>query len=263
MLITSIARLQDLYIERVREWTRFMAPAGWARLSRWQARDWMKLIWQALVAHTKHKPSRLLSLREERLGKYKDPTFTTALVTARHAGTRRARIRLGQILWQIYYEECHTEIKQLQQDLDDRSSPILSWQWKGVENNVDRLQHAMRCLIQYVRMVYRPSRVAKHTQEVRTRKAKWNICAYLVRTHKQAQHEKTLAERVTLRAGKICAHTRNVQRLTPKGITSYDETRRHRPHIKQHETYKTNRWPRRDKIGPTLVHLLHKIWEIT
>jgi len=166
-------------------------------------------------------------------------------------------------MWGIYYDECHKEIRELQEAYNDKSSPILAWQWEGVTNNVGRIKHAMRCLICYIKMVYRPSQLAKQEYEMNKRKAKWNICAYLVRTHKQAKHEKVLEERANRRMGKICAHTRNINRLKPKGGVSYDETKRHQPHIKQHETYKTNKWPRRDKIGPTLLHLLHHAWDIT
>jgi len=262
-LITQVAKLQDLYIERIKEWTQFMTTAGWVRHSRWHARDWMKLIWQALVIYTRRKDERRQLLRQERLSKYNDATFTVETVAQKGRQLREARQRLGGKISEIYYEVSHSEIHQLRETLGDKSSPILTWQWKGVEDNVGRIKHGTRCLIQYIRMVYRPSRVAVQARHLRTRKGRWNICAYLVRTYKQSVHEAELARRAQSRIGKICANTRNVQRLKPKGIISYDETDRHRPHIKITEIYKVNRWPRRDKIGPSLLTILHHVWDIT
>ena len=95
-LTTQVAQLQDLYIERVKEWNQFMTTAGWVRHSRWHARDWMKLIWQALITHTRRKNERRQLLRQERLTKYRDATFTIATVEQKGRRLREARKKLGE-----------------------------------------------------------------------------------------------------------------------------------------------------------------------
>ena len=55
----------------------------------------------------------------------------------------------------------------------------------------------------------------------------------------------------------MCKYEECLGRLKPKGGVKYDETKRYRKRIEETETYKTNRWPRRDKCGPTLVGLLY------
>ena len=129
-----------------------------------------------------------------------------------------------------------------------------------------RVQHAMRCMIVYTRLVTRPRAEAKAAdmREVKRKcHAKWLVCAALVRIYKQNKQEAVLDSRATQREGLVCASTRNVGRLAPKGGVTYDETRRHRTHIKDVEMYRTHRWPRRDKCGPTLVELLHHMWDVT
>ena len=148
VLTTSVARLQDLYIERVRDWSRFMAPAGWARLSRWHARDWMRLIWQALKSNTQGRASRLQAQRQRRMHYYTDDTFTLIATRHKHSMRQSARKKIGDILWSIYYETNHDDIRQLQVEFQDLSSPMLKWQWEGVTDNVGRLIHANHCLIQ-------------------------------------------------------------------------------------------------------------------
>ena len=81
--------------------------------------------------------------------------------------------------------------------------------------------------------------------------------------YKQAKQNEMLHKRAVTREGLVCAHTRNVGRLKPKGGVTYDETKRYRKRIEKTEVYKTNRWPRRDKCGPTLVVLLYQTWDIT
>ena len=58
-------------------------------------------------------------------------------------------------------------------------------------------------------------------------------------------------------------YTVNVGRLTPKGGVVYRTGRVNTARIKDTEMYKTHRWPRRDKAGPTLAGILHDLWEIT
>ena len=85
-----------------------------------------------------------------------------------------------------------------------------------------RIAHAMRCVVTYTRLVTRP---IEHKKERRER-ARWEICAMLVRIYKNEVQGNTLRERAKRRGEKVCAHTRNVGRLAPKGGVTYDETKR-------------------------------------
>ena len=131
-----------------------------------------------------------------------------------------------------------------------------------------RMVHSMRCLVVYVRAVLRYAQCEQRVDAARRerkRKALWDICAILVReyNYKQMKQEETLRERKAARMGRVCAHTRNVGRLGPKGGVVYDETRRNRPRIQEENVYTLKRWPRRDKTGPTLARVLHYLWGVT
>ena len=129
-----------------------------------------------------------------------------------------------------------------------------------------RITHAILTLATYVRLVVRPRHAQRDDAAVRMKRrqhARWEVCAYLVRTYKNQKQQNTLDERADARRGLVCAHTRNVGRLTPKGDVTYDETKRYAARIRVDETYKTHRWPRRDKCGPTLARILQHVWGIT
>ena len=130
----------------------------------------------------------------------------------------------------------------------------------------ERVAHATKCLVAYVHMVMRHwERVRAHEaqQHKRVRHARWRICAMLVREYKQHKQQLVLEARKKARGELVCAHTRNVNRLAPKGGVVYDETRRNRARIQVGDVYTLRRWPRRDKCGPTLVKVLHHLWGIT
>ena len=129
-----------------------------------------------------------------------------------------------------------------------------------------RIVHAMRTLGMYIRVVVRPNVKAAEEQQKqhkRRQHARWLICAKLVCIYKDMQQHMLLQDRAQARIGLVCANTRNVNRLTPKGGVTYDETRRNKPRIKVDDLYTTHRWPRRDKCGPTLARLLQHAWGIT
>ena len=131
---------------------------------------------------------------------------------------------------------------------------------------VPRVVHGMRCMVVYVRTVLRYTQREQRVEAARRerrRKALWDICAMLVREYKQRKQEDTLEARKAARLGRVCAHTRNVGRLGPKGGVVYDETRRNRPRVQVGDRYTLKRWPRRDKHGPTLARILHYLWGIT
>ena len=131
-----------------------------------------------------------------------------------------------------------------------------------------RILHATTCMVAYVRTVVQPMKRAREEEEVRCRgieRARWRICALLVRDLRQRKQQAVLDARKAkgARAGLVCANTRNVGRLAPRGGVVYNETRRNRERIQASEVYVLRRWPRRDKCGPTLARLLHYLWGIT
>ena len=128
------------------------------------------------------------------------------------------------------------------------------------------IQHKMMCMLMYIKHVVRPRlqedrRAATEAQRVR--RARRQICMLFVRAYKYKKQKELLDKRVIDRGDRICGRTRNVGRLTPKGGVGYCDTRVNAERIKETALYKTHRWPRRDKIGPTLMGFLHHLWEIT
>ena len=144
-------------------------------------------------------------------------------------------------------------------------SPLTQWT-RSPRTPVLHLRHDMSCLERYVRWIVSPSLRARKAQllaaEIKKR-ARWRICAYLVATYRQSLHEDLLAARASSRHGLVCAHTRNAQRLRPKRGVNYDEKDRRPNRILPTETYRTHRWPLRDKCGPTLAIILYYLWGIT
>ena len=130
----------------------------------------------------------------------------------------------------------------------------------------NRVLHATKCMVMYVRMVVRPVIREREREEMRREKvkrARWRICALLVRSYRQSVQQDILSARAKSREGLVCAHTRYVGRIMPKGGVVYDETRRNRARIQISDVYKMRRWPWRDKCGPGLTQLVYYLWDIT
>ena len=131
----------------------------------------------------------------------------------------------------------------------------------------ERVTHAVRCLVQYVRLVERPRNLELARAREGREAQRWKVRQRWARALSHYKNEiqgRMLAERLEMRGGLVCASTRNVRRLAPKGGVTYDETtRRTKARIRDDAMYKTNRWPLRDKCGPTLVGILHHAWGIT
>ena len=198
----------------------------------------------------------------------------------RKCAKRRALRRVIRVLMNIYADEAGwTALIERQHKGSKgrkpapRATPITIWvdevhgddTYKG-EKLKKRVMHAITMLRAYVMLVMRPDAQRQLEEKERSKnkqRARWNICAYLVRVYKNDKQQGILEDRAEARSGLICAHTRNVGRLKPKGGVVYDETRRNKTRIRVDEVYNTHRWPRRDKCGPTLARLLHHIWGIT
>ena len=186
-----------------------------------------------------------------------------------------ARKRIRRILWQIYIRgEERERLRELVMPTPGEwVGPVERWadevHYEGEgERRVnhamttrlgDRVGHATKCLITYVAAVMRPAVSEREREELQLKRvagAKRRICAILVREYKQKKQQQLLDERARARGGLVCANTRNVSRLAPKGGVRYDETRRYRARIQVGDVYTLKRWPRRDKCGPTLVKVL-------
>ena len=186
---------------------------------------------------------------------------------------------IGQALMRIYNDEeaYMTLVEQREAHREALRKKHGTREWVGrVERWVDaahegehvagRMVHGIRCLIVYCRWVHRKEvREKRRKEEVvrRKRHAWWPVLACAMRLYKQDKQQKILDDRLVQRRGLVCANTRNVGRLGPKGGVHYDETRRNKARIKDTEIYRTHRWPRRDKCGPTLVGVLYYVWGIT
>ena len=103
-----IVDIQKMFIERLKAWTRFMAPWGWRRQTRWKQRDWVKLIFMTMQRNTAGRYARRRAIR--RIGAalirlYRDERSRGIGEQRREERQRRkkeARKRIRRILWQIY-----------------------------------------------------------------------------------------------------------------------------------------------------------------
>ena len=132
---------------------------------------------------------------------------------------------------------------------------------------VKRIVHAVHAMRMYTVYVTRPAASVLHAKreaEKRKKHARWLICARLVCIYKGDTQKETIQRRLREREGLVCAHTRDIGRVTPRGGVTYDETKRRGNRIKDDEMYgMMKRWPRRDKCGPTMIGILHHAWGIT
>ena len=283
-IIHRIMNIQRLFGERLETWTQIMAPAGWKRQGRWNQRGWMKVMIEAFRHNMKGRRRRRYGLRcigQALMREYRDDVRRR---TWEEHGTRCQREKrkrvygvrcIGQVLMRIYRDEEAYMTLIEQNEAHRRKHGTREWVGK-VERWVDaahagthvvgRVKHSMRCLIVYCRWVHREEvKARKRKAEVARQKrhAWWPVLACAMRLYKQDKQQKLLEDRLVQRRGLVCASTRNVGRLGPKGGVRYDETRRNKPRIKETEMYRTHRWPRRDKCGPTLVGMLYHVWDIT
>jgi len=157
---TVVTRVQSLLTERLREWTAYTAPTGWKRQTRWERREWMRLIFYILK--TQH---------------------AEGLPEASH----------------------HNPEPEDDTDLIEDATSLKEWIQESREI-VPRVLHAMKCLEIYVKRISKPRRRAAAeviALNARRKKAKWRICAYLVRLYKQDKQTAILADRAIHRAGLV------------------------------------------------------------
>ena len=259
-----------------------MAPYGWQRQTRWNQRDWMKLIFETIKKGVEGRKRRQYALRcigQVLMRVYKDEEGYMELVERREKERSErkerlvsARRRVRRQLWMIF------RVKR--EEADAIRIPRRQWVVGGIERWVDsvheepmdegrvqnRIVHAMQCVVAYICMVFRPAAREQKAEQLQVKQRRHNAWLKWSRVwtlYKQQRQQAMLDARAKARAGLVCAQTRNVGRLGPKGGISYDETKRYRARIEETALYKTHRWPRRDKCGPTLVGLLYNMWDIT
>ena len=218
LTINKIQYLQALFLERLTDWTRYMATTGSARQGRWKQRGWLHLIFNALKTYTARGddvPPRHTTLENW----YTD-----------HVGPR----------WRREGEEARKNSRAL---------------IRNTSHVTQEIKHGITCCLMHIRWIQKPK--AALTQNKANRKenikiGRQRIARYILRTHQQTKAQNEIHNRLIQRQGKISAHTRTVKNLHR---INYAETKfRQKPCIQRDEYYKTLRkWPQQDKLGPVLA----------
>ena len=91
---------------------------------------------------------------------------------------------------------------------------------------VKRIVHAIHAMRMYTIYVTRPAACVlnkKREAEKRKKHARWLICARLmcISIYKGDTQKETIQKRLREREGLVCAHTRDVGRVTPRGGGGY------------------------------------------
>ena len=281
-MIEHVTQLQDLFIERTKAWCAYVAPATWRRQARWESRHWVRMLLHILRHNAKGRWARRRAVRyigAKLIYAYREdgPALRTQHVT-RTTRKQAVRRRMRRVIWDLVYNQdelvlvLQIEYHKGKKVDEERVGKVEAWVDAAHHKKdrghalVGRITHAMKCLITHIRIVHRVEEATKREREVREgkekmrKRMKWTN---LLRAYREEKQRDLLAHRLEQREGRVCASTRNVGRLKPKGGVTYDETKRHTKRIGDEERYRVWRWPRRDKCGPTLVHLLYDVWDIT
>ena len=196
-LVEIIKQLQVLFIERTKEWTTHAAAQGWRRQGRWNHREWSRLILAALKRNTIGRHARLSAYR--RIGSalmniYRDEGSWLTLVERKAAWAHhrwRVRMRLRRTIWSIYYSHA-SRVRCMHVPSDDtRVGAVEGWVDRvhhakgGIdEKRVERVTHAMRCMVAYTRWCTRPREIEEaraREWDKRDRHARWLRWAKLMR----------------------------------------------------------------------------------
>ena len=271
-----ITHLQHLFIERTNEWTAYVETESGKRQTRWQHRGWLGMLLRTLRHYAKSKK------RDRRAHKRALRHIGAELVSRYRAHKRdlqeerrvrecrreRVRRRLRRTIWGLVHEQremvliMQVEYSNAQEEKREREvGAIEKWvdRVHHAEGGVDsmlasRIMHAVMCLAAYVVRVSKVDEQEKRerrreaARERNRRRMRWTS---LMRYYREQKQREILQSRLDHRGDRVCASTRNVGRLRPKGGVTYDETKRHETRIKEMEYYRVIRWPRRDKcVGP-------------
>ena len=218
LTINKIQYLQALFLERLTDWTKYMATAGSARQGRWKHRGWLHLVFNALKTHNTrgaHVPPAHTTLEDWYTG---------------HAGPR----------WKQDREKTR------------KSSRALV---RNTSHVTQEIKHGIICCLKHICWIQKPkAKLAqqKADKEKNTNLARQRIARHLIKLHRQTKAQNEMHDRIMHRQGKVSANTRTVQNLHR---INYAETKfRQKPCIQKDEYYETLRkWPRQDKLGPVLA----------
>ena len=212
-LTAMIERLQDLFIERVGEWTAYMAPCGWQRQKRWGQREWVRLTFEAFKHHRQGKTA--LHAQQRRMRRY---------------ARRRALRRIVHVLMSVYRdEESWLTLVERKAATATRAHVGAVERWVDAVHDGDahtgarlanRIIHAISAMRMYTIFVTRPAACElrkRNENEKRKRHARWLICARLMCIYKGDKRKETIQTRLREREGLVCANTRDVERVTPRG----------------------------------------------
>ena len=209
--------LQVLFTQRLEEWARYMAVYGAARQGRWNQRGWTRLVFQALRVNAD-------GARGRRCG---EGGALEGNASVPHCG--------GGTVEEWFAEE---------RDLGTR------------------VAGATRALVAYARWVARPAARAEEREcrvrEDRARRrrgARYRIARLLWGVVRRERAAAAAADRVVHRGDRPAYRTRSLGASVPPA--NLDEVRRRGPNRVQGDMdYRLMRWPRRDKLGWTVVRLL-------
>ena len=215
--------LQVLFTQRLEEWARYMAAYGVARQGKWNQRGWMRLIFEAMRTNAG-------GARGRRCG---------------GAGTQGPHCCEGGDASVPHCEGGTVEA------------------WFEEERDLGtRVASATRALVAYTRWVARPAaraeeRVRRAREDCmrRRRGARYRIARLLWGVVRKERAEVAAANRVASRGDRPAYRTRSLGADVPPA--NLDETRRRGPNkVRAGVDYCLMRWPRRDKLGWTVVRLL-------
>ena len=209
--------LQVLFTQRLEEWARYMAVYGVARQGKWNQRGWMRLIFEAMRTNAGRARGRRCGGAGAQGGGASVPHYGGGTV-------------------EEWFEE--------ERDLGTR------------------VAGATRAVVAYARWVARPAarteeqeRRAREDRARRRRGARYRIARLLWGVVRRERAAVAAADRVANRGDRPAYRTRSLGAGVPPA--NLDETRRRGPNkVHAGVDYRLMRWPRRDKLGWTVVRLL-------
>jgi len=192
-IATIVTSVQRLFAERLKEWTAYTAPTGWKRQTRWERREWMRLIFNVLRTQP-----------------------TESVDTTAHEVS-------------ISPDNLHDETD----STDTALTPLQSWTQAHREPvpRILHAMKCLELYVKRITKPRQRADAERRESSERKRKARWRIYAYLVRLYKQSKQTALLHDRATHREGLVSASTRNVGRLAPKKGVVYNHTKQYKPRI--------------------------------
>ena len=224
--VELVQGVQSQFIDRLEGWAQYMAATGMTRQGRWRHRGWLALVFNAL----KHGRRR--------------PLFGPwpATVPVMHRGPKS---RIFMLLWREYLRHRDTRT-------------LGSWAADTPNTLYHALQHATQACIQHVLLVQRPITRARAHSRRHLRNARSRIFLKLWHEHLRIKRENCMEQRMQSRQGRVAAYTRNAGNAT--AVNHRETIRVNRASLTCSETYThLAKWPRRDKIGWVLSHLLRGV----